>query len=185
MAAFALDPEVRSKQLSMVWILFMLLVFIVGYMLDMILRLIEFVIEELKKMRAKEYLQQAYKIERILKSRMEQIARLESLATSATQAFGDSPPPSSHSGGSKVENLACQLADIRSETERDSQRLLLIRRGIVEAIRSVGDLTLEYLLEERYLNYRTFDQIADDMSLSKDYVFKLHRTALSLVHVPQ
>lgn len=134
-------------------------------------------------MRTKEYLQQAYKIDRILRSRFRQIESLESLATSATQAFG-STPLSSRTNGSKVENMAVRIVDLKNETERDSERLLRIRADIARAIRSVNDLTLEYVLEERYLNFRTFDQIADDMSMSRDHIFRLHRRAVSLVHIP-
>ena len=137
-------------------------------------------------MNVKAYLQQAYRIEMLVRSRTEQIQRLESLAVSVghpLDSSGGGFTQRDPTKGSKVESLAIQLVELRERVSEESAKLLKLRQEITSKIHAVNNLTYEYLLEERYLNYKSFDSIADDMGLSKDYVFRLHREALKLIKV--
>lgn len=134
-------------------------------------------------MTAKKYLQQARIIERALRSKSEQIERLQSLAVYVSQPFDSAGSGGSHSSGSKVENFALQLVELKERVAEESARLIKLRAEISAAIHAVNNLTYENILEERYLNYKSFDEIADCLGVSKDYVFRLHREALRLVKV--
>ena len=133
-------------------------------------------------MDAKEYLQQAFKIDRIIKSKLEQVARLESLATSASQSFSQTGP-SAHddSKGSKLENLVVSIVDLKEEAQKQMEELAKRRLEISKTISGVGNLTLQYVLEERYLLYKTWDEIRGEMGFSQDYLFRLHKRGLERV----
>ena len=133
-------------------------------------------------MKAKEYLSQAYRIERILKSRQEQIARLESLATSSGQSYGGEVHGSHDpTKGSKVENLAVQLVELKDYVGRTSSSLIILRKQISGVIARIGDLSLEYVLEERYLNNKTWDEISFALGVSTRQVLRYHGRALEMV----
>ena len=135
-------------------------------------------------MTAKEYLRQVKRINLIVISISEQIARLESLAVSTGHPLEPSGPAyRDPSKSSRTESIALQLVEQRDRKVTERARLLRIKENVESSIHALNNLTYEYILEERYLNNKTFDQIADQMSLSKDYVLRLHREALHLIKV--
>ncbi len=67
------------------------------------------------------------------------------------------------------------------ETPCDQQ----LRKDIAEAIRGIDSMECGTLLEMRYLTFLSWDQIAAQLDYSVDYIYHLHRKALSLVkHLP-
>ena len=134
-------------------------------------------------MNAKEYLQQAQKIDRIVKSKLNQIERLESLATSASQTLD---PSGSHASadptkGSKLENMVVGIIDLKEQVQKQAAKLIEVRKEITETINSINNLSVQFILEERYLIYRTWDEIADETGFSKNYLYHMHSTGLQLV----
>jgi predicted DNA-binding protein (UPF0251 family) len=134
-------------------------------------------------MNAKEYLQQAQKIDRIVKSKLAQIERLESLATSATQVLD---PTGSHASadptkGSKLENMVISIVDLKEQAQKQAAKLMEIRKEIMETLNKVSNLSVQFILEERYLLYRSWDSIAEETGFSKSYLFHMHSTGLQLV----
>jgi len=139
---------------------------------------------ELERMNAKEYLQQAFKIDRLVKSKIEQVAKLESLATTATQNnFSLAGVPTSHddSHGSKIENLVVDIVILKEQVNAQTAELLKLRGEIQQTLGRIDNLTVRFLLEERYLLYKSWDEICYETGFSRDYVYRLHRQGLSSV----
>lgn len=138
---------------------------------------------EFKRMNAREYLQQAFKIDRLVKSKIEQVAKLESLATSATQNFSASGIPTSHDDtrGSKVENMVVDIVILKEQVQAQTAELLKLRGEIQQTLGRIDNLTVRFLLEERYLLYKSWDEICYETGFSRDYVYRLHRQGLSSV----
>jgi len=137
-------------------------------------------------MKAQEYLRQVRDIDRLLRKTNDRIARLESLSIYASPSFesGGGAGSKSFRASSKVEHYALELVSQRDKLIEERSRLLKLRGEISDVIRAVNNLTYQNILEERYLDCKSFDEIADDFGYSKSYVFRLHREALGLVHVP-
>ncbi len=51
--------------------------------------------------------------------------------------------------------------------------------------KEVDDPELQSLLEQRYLNFRTWEQIAVDMGYNVRHVYRMHDKALKKVRIPQ
>ena len=135
-------------------------------------------------MTAKEYLQQAQKIDRVVKSKMEQLARLEAIATSATPTFSNTGGGKhDDSKGSKLENQVIGIIELRDSIARKAAELIKVRATITKVIDSINSLTHQYVLEERYLNYKSWDSIGEETGFSKDYLYRLHRDGLHMVEV--
>lgn len=131
-------------------------------------------------MTAKEYLQQAYQIHRSMQSRKQQIARLRELAeqvTSAATATRVSGTPAR----SKIESAVCRIADLQSLIQRDICRLAEKYEEIQRVIEKVEEGPHRDLLIHRYLNFYTWEEIAEKMNYSYKWVHVLHGKALEKV----
>lgn len=131
-------------------------------------------------MSAKEYLQQAYQIHRSMQSRKQQIARLRELAeqvTSAATATRVSGTPAR----SKIESAVCRIADLQSLIQRDICRLAEKYEEIQRVIEKVEEGPHRDLLIHRYLNFYTWEEIAEKMNYSYKWIHVLHGKALEKV----
>lgn len=131
-------------------------------------------------MKAREFLNQAYKLNQRINSKLEQVAVLNDLALKATSTI-TGMPRSSNSGESKTSDAIVKIIDLQDEITRDVDELVDVKREIMHVIKAVDDIDCRLLLEMRYLCYRTWEQIAVDMDYCIDNVFRLHRKSLRLV----
>ena len=131
-------------------------------------------------MTAKEYLQQAYQIHRSIQARKQQVARLRELAeqvTSAATATRVSGTPAR----SKIEFAVCRIADLQAMIQRDLCRLAEKYEEIQKVIEKVEEGPHRDLLIHRYLNFYTWEEIAEKMNYSYKWVHVLHGKALEKV----
>ena len=134
-------------------------------------------------MTAKEYLSQAYRVDRMITAKLQQVQSLRELATRATSTMSDA-----HVGGSRnnhrMEDIIAKMIDLENEINGDIDCLMDLKRGIVAAIKSVPDPDHRVLLELRYLCFRSWGEIAIDIHYSKQRVFQLHNDALQKIRIP-
>ena len=131
-------------------------------------------------MTAKEYLSQAYQIDKRIRLKLEQVASLGDLSTRATSALTGMPRPATRNVH-RMEDVIVKMADLEDEIQGDIDRLVDLKREINECIASVSNERCRFLLESRYLSFRQWPDIADDMDCSMDNIFKLHKKALEEV----
>lgn len=131
-------------------------------------------------MTTKEFLNQAYRIDQRINSKLEQIISLHALATKATSTLTDMPI-SKTEGQSRMADVIAKIVDLENEINADIERLVEIKKDIVSIIKKVQNPELHTLLELIYLCFRTWEQIAFEMSYGIDNVFKLHQKALKIV----
>lgn len=135
-------------------------------------------------MTAKEYLNQAYRIDQRINSKLEQVSSLRDLSTKATSTFSD-VPPSGTRNVHRMEDVICKIVMLENEINAEIDHLVDLKREIREVISAVKNLECQTLLELRYLCFKTWEQIAVQMNYSTKYVFDLHRTALKMIEVPE
>lgn len=134
-------------------------------------------------MTAKEYLSQARYLDNRIKSKLLQIDSLNELATRCTPSYSDMPK-SSNREGSRMESAILDIIELEDEISKDVVELVALKKEIVEVIKQVGNTEYQTLLEERYLCFITWEQIAVDMGYELRYIHKLHGKALDKVKVP-
>lgn len=132
----------------------------------------------------KNYLMRAYRIDQRIANKMEQIEKLNDLATKATTTYGDMPG-SPNRNIHRMEDAICKIIDIKGKINQDILELVEIKDQIMESIKSVQDPELQLLLELRYLNYVSWEKIALQMNFSIDNIFKLHKKALDEITIPE
>jgi len=133
-------------------------------------------------MTAKEYLGQAYRIDQRINLKMEQVASLRALATKATATYSDMPKGygNVHSG----ENVIVKIIDLENQMNADVDELVALKEEVVGVIKAITNPEQRMVLELRYLSFKTWDEIAEDMHYGIDNIFKLHKKALEAVVIP-
>jgi len=80
-----------------------------------------------------------------------------------------------------MEDAIVKMVDLENEIAVHLERLIGLRRDIAEAISHVDSVTHRTLLELRYLCFKDWDEIAEELCYQRKYVFRLHRQALQKV----
>lgn len=128
-------------------------------------------------MDAKAYLGQAYRIDKRINSKLEQIVSLRELATKATSTLNDTPVSGTRNIQS-MEGIIAKMIDLESEINQDIDTLVDLKREFVSIIKKINNPEYQTLLELRYLCFKTWEQIAVDMGYDLRYLHKLHGRAL-------
>ena len=135
-------------------------------------------------MTAKEYLGQAYRLDRRIDSKIGQVASLNALATKCTTTVTGMPHNPAKSVSS-MEDVIVKIIDLKDEINRDIDALIDLKREIVGVIKAVENPEYQTLLELRYLCFKSWEEISVDMGYGIDNVFCLHRKALEKVKIPE
>lgn len=135
-------------------------------------------------MTAKEYLQQALRLDERINSKISQLESLRELATKCTSAITGMPRNPSPSQ-SPMADAVCKIIDLQDEINRDIDHLVDLKRELVGVIRNVEDVECRLLLELRYLCFKSWEDIAVQMGYTTRNIHYLHKQALRLVIVPQ
>lgn len=129
-------------------------------------------------MTVKEYLSQAWKMDRKLRVLLGKVEELRSLLDYR------SPSLEGSGSGESADRVPDTLASI-IEYERRAQELQeqLIDKffELDRAIKSVPEGPLREVLERRYLLYQKWEKIADEMHFTERRVFQLHGEALKKI----
>lgn len=135
-------------------------------------------------MTAKEYLSQAYRLDKRIDSKIEQLKSLNLLATKCTTTLSDMPK-SQRVGNSRLEDTVVKIVALQEEINRDIDSLVDLKRDIVRTIKSVQNPEYQIILELRYLCFKNWEEIAVQMNCSIDNVFKIRKNALKSVVIPE
>ena len=135
-------------------------------------------------MTAKEYLSQAYRLDKRIDTKIEQFKSLNRLATKCTSTLSDMPKSQSISN-SRLEDTVVKIVDLQEEINMDIDSLVDLKRDIVKTIKSVQNPEYQIILELRYLCFKTWEEIAVQMNCSIDNVFKIRKNALKSVVIPE
>lgn len=131
-------------------------------------------------MTAKEFLNQAYLLDQRIKSNSDQIQSLNDLATDCSATL-TGMPRNPNRGGSRMADAVCKIIDLQDEIAADMDKLVQLKKDIVEVIRQVDDVELRILLEKRYLCGATWEEITMSLYHNRRWVFRLHDKALDAV----
>lgn len=135
-------------------------------------------------MTAKEYMEQARYLDMQINSKIEQIRNLNELATKATTVYSDMPH-SPNRNTSRMEETVVKIIDLESEIDRDIDTLVDLKREIQAVINNVEDEKYRILLELRYINQMSWEEIAVHLGYDLRYTHKIHGRALQKVTVPE
>ena len=127
--------------------------------------------------KAKEYMNQAYRIDHRINAKIEQVSSLHSLATKATSTLSDMPGSGTRNV-TRMEDIIIKIITLENEINADIDTLVDLKRDIMSYIKRVSNPEYQTLLELRYLCFKTWEQVAVEMNYSMQHIFRLHDKAL-------
>ena len=131
-------------------------------------------------MTAKEYLSQAYRIDCLIKSKLELAQYYYDTATKVNAALSDMPSSATRNIH-QMDDAIAKLMDLKAEINADICTLVELQIEIKETINRVNDMTYQTLLILRYLCFMPWEKIAERLGYERRYVLKLHNLALKKV----
>ena len=126
----------------------------------------------------------AYWIDERIRSKLSQVDSLTDLAVRATATISDMPGNPSKDPH-RMENIVVMIVDLQKEIGKDIEKLLDVKRDMMERIGKLEDPEQQMVLELRYIDCLAWEKIADDMDFSMNNIFVLHRKALENFEVPE
>lgn len=122
-------------------------------------------------MNAKEYLKQYRRLDSHIRSKKEQIDKIlltvDSLAQS--KSVGDSK---------EIEEASTKVAEFGKVLASEIKKLVVLQNEISSKIEIIQNDNYRLVLSLRYLNFKTWEQIAEEMEYSYQWVHRLHERAL-------
>ena len=131
-------------------------------------------------MTPKEYLQQYRDAVRRAAAAQDHLDELRSMATRITPNYGGEGG-GTHQTGDKLGAAVARIMDAESRVSDEIEMLEATEREVIKTINGVQDGTLSKLLYERYINGKTWEQIAVQMNYSYRQITRMHGSALIAV----
>lgn len=128
-------------------------------------------------MTAKEYLQQAYRIDRKIKLDAEKLAAARSALYGKTARY-DSDGSKPVSRGNATESAVLRVMELEERLNSEIDELTEKRQEIEQAVNAVPDEVQREVLTRRYLLYQKWEVIAWEMGYTKRRIFQIQGDAL-------
>ncbi len=133
-------------------------------------------------MTAKEYLSRYRWQNDRINAKLEQVAELRRKAQ--TVSSGSSDGSHSSTPYDRIGEITARIVDLEREINEDIDRSIDVQREIRAAITTVPDERLRHLMELRYINCLTLEEIARRMDYSYKQICRLHGKALLQIRCP-
>lgn len=135
-------------------------------------------------MTAKQFLKHARYLDERINTKIAQVSSLHDLATKATATLSDmpgSPTRNTH----RMEDIIIKILMLENEINNDIDHLVDLKESILAVINAVDDEECRLLLEKRYLNLESWEDIAAEMCTGIDNIYRLHNKALKKILIPE
>ena len=135
-------------------------------------------------MTAKEYLNQAYWLDRRIDSKLEQLSALKNMATKTTSVMSDDVVSHTRNVHS-AQDIIVKMIDMQNEINADIDRLVDLKREIMHVIKAVKNPEQQTLLELRYLCFKSWEFVAEQMGYNVRHIYRLHDEAIEQIQIPE
>ena len=135
-------------------------------------------------MTRKEYLNQAYWLDRRIDSKLEQLSALKEMATKTTSIMNDDVVSHSRNLHS-LQDVISKIIDMQAEINNDIDHLVNLKQEIMQVIKEVQNPEHQILLEQRYLCFKSWESVAEELGYNIRHVYRLHDEAVEQIMIPE
>lgn len=125
----------------------------------------------------KKYLRQIKWLGGIINSKTEQLKDLRNTAYSISGNEADERVQTSMKLD-KIGGVISKIVDLENELNKRIDEFVDLKAEVTAKIDAVPDTDCRLLLMLRYLNFKTWEEIAEEMNYSYQWVHKIHNKAL-------
>ena len=133
-------------------------------------------------MKAKDYLRQAFCLDRRIASDIDELKELRELAESVSAPQLEERVQTSRSTTAPFVRSIEKILDLEAKVADELDRLVEMKTEIRETIDKVDDHDQKMLLRYRYIHFHTWEEIADEMHYGLRWVYTHHGRALESVN---
>lgn len=131
---------------------------------------------------AKQYLNQIKRLDNLINTKQHELETLKSMLTNITVPL-QQDRVQSNGAGDTIGNTVAKIVDLQNEINEQIDRFVDSRAKIVKQIDMIQNPDFHKLLYLRYLQYKTWNQIAEELSHKDDpfslqWVHTMHGRAL-------
>lgn len=138
-------------------------------------------IRQVNHMKAFDYLNQIKKIDMKINNDMEELEKLQTLATKTTSALGGNKVQAS-SSQQKMADCVHKIVQLKKDIDSEIDKYVDYKEQVKNLIHEACDADCCRLLYLRYFKYETWEAIAEEMNYSREWIArKLHKKALGQV----
>lgn len=134
-------------------------------------------------MTAKEYLNQAYWLDRRIDSKLEQLSALSDMATKTTSIMSDDVVSHTRNVHS-MQDIIVKIVDMKAEINTDIDHLVDLKREIMQVVKAVPNPEHQTLLELRYLCFKSWEDVAQELGYNVRHIYRLHDEAVEQIKIP-
>ena len=131
-------------------------------------------------MTPKEYLQQAYKIDRKINLNLLKLQSMKDALHGRAVSY-ESDGSQHVSQGNAIENAILRVMEYEEQIDTEIDKLTEKRQEIERVIASVPDDVQREILTRRYLGYQKWELIAVEMNYTLRRIFQIHGQALQYI----
>ena len=136
-------------------------------------------------MTAKEYLGQAYRLNELINSDAEELESLRELATRiGGSSLGERVQTSKNSDPPYVKYLS-DIVEMEGKLQKELYELVVLKKKIFSSLEKMTDRDERLLLTYRYMHNASWEEIAQNLSVSMRTVHRIHSLALQNFQVPE
>lgn len=129
-------------------------------------------------MTVKQYLKQTYRLDALIDADLVELSKLKQLALSVPSPKLTGMP----SGGNKKEaafvSLVQKIIDLEAHINSEVDRFVDLKKEIRSYLEQIQDNTQRCVLQYRYILFYSWNEIADKMGYTVQWVHQIHRDAL-------
>lgn len=131
-------------------------------------------------MNAKEYLQQAYRLNELIDSNQKELEQLRALSTSISSCdMSKERVQSSPQSYDKIGNIVAKIVDLNEIINSEIDNFVDLKTDIHNKIMQISDNTEKLILKYRYIEFLTWEEIAVKLGFTFQWVHVLHKKALN------
>ena len=128
-------------------------------------------------MTTKQYLNQIDRINRMINNKLAEVYQLKTMVCSISVSVNEDKVQSS-SDKDKLGSAVAKIVDLENEINKAIDVYVEKKDRIVSQIDSVKDIMEYQVLFSRYIEHKTFEQIAEDNDYSVRQILRIHGNAL-------
>ena len=128
-------------------------------------------------MTTKQYLNQIDRINRMVNNKLAEIYQLKTMVCSISVSVNEDKVQSS-SDKDKLGSAVAKIVDLENEINKAIDVYVDKKERIVSQIDSIKDIMEYQVLFSRYIEHKTFEQIAEDNDYSVRQILRIHGNAL-------
>lgn len=129
-------------------------------------------------MTAKQYLRQAYRLNELINSDIQELEQLKALSRSISSPNLSGMPSGSRKQEAPFVNAVIKIVDLEKVIDAEIDRFVDLKKEIRDKLFQIKDKNERLILQNRYLLFHTWEQIAEELDFTPQWVQEIHKRAL-------